>query len=83
MLAALRVLDAQVEREMLAEVVEGLFRAECDRCNARSAEIGGSRPVAILRLMRDGWHIRSREQGIASICPECASASPMQPPPKP
>jgi hypothetical protein len=49
-----------------------LFEAICDECQARSGVRDGPRAIAIVRLLRDDWIIRT--DGTAK-CPRCAGPS--------
>jgi hypothetical protein len=56
---------------MLIEVRPGEFVAACDDCEERSSPVEGSREVAILRLMRTRWRVRSEGGATHTWCPTC------------
>lgn len=60
---------------MLIEQRPGEFVATCEDCGEASAPIESSQEVAVLRLMRSRWRVRTSEGCRQTWCPSCQTAS--------
>jgi len=62
---------------MLKEHRPGEYVAVCDACEEASAPFTGSREVALLRLMRSGWRLRTHDRTTQTWCPCCLTMPPI------
>ena len=56
---------------MLQERGPTEFVAICEDCEEPSISFLGSREMAVLRLMRSRWRVRTDTQGTRTWCPTC------------
>ena len=59
---------------MLTEEAQGGLIAICDDCEATSLVLMESREIAILRLLRARWRVRTAEGVTHTRCPTCQTA---------
>lgn len=59
---------------MLIDRGRGEFVAVCEDCETASNPLGQTREIAILRLMRTRWRVRSGESVARTWCPCCQSS---------
>lgn len=64
---------------MLKEECAAEFVALCEDCEEASPPIVGSQEMAILRLMRMRWRLRTGSSGTRTWCPHCHTSPSITP----